>query len=144
MSDPNKNIIEGEIVGTDADATLDSSASINSLMSQMDKLKEDIAKLKDLLDAIFANDPTYQTHDQAVKEAVKVRGLTKKQILKLPQALDLSGKIADKKSLLKDMQSDLSGYLQDYSQKTGFTTFESSSGELLEIVVDYKVKRVSK
>lgn len=133
--DDNK-IQEGEI--------LTSTATINSLIQQIDQLKLDIGKHKDLLDSIFANDPTYQLHEQAVKEAVKVKSQTKKQILKLPQAQDLTGKLADKKAFLKQLQSDLSGYLQDYSRATGFTTFESDSGSLMEIVVDYKIKKISK
>lgn len=144
MSDPKNPIIEGEIIESKADGTLDTSATINSLIARIDALKEDTGNLKDMLDSIFANDPTYQMHDTAVKDAAKIRNQTKKQILKLPQALDLSNKIADKKSHLKELQSDLSGYLQDYSRTTGFTTFESTTGELLEIVVDYRFRKVNK
>lgn len=129
---------------TPADSTLDTSSTINSLITQIDQYKVDLGKYKDMLDSIFANDPTYQLHEQAVKDAAKIKNQTKKQILKLPQALDLSSKIADKKAHLKELQADLSGYLADYSQKTGFTTFESSNGELLEIVIDYKFRKVSK
>jgi len=144
MPDLKTPIIEGEIVGTDADSTLDTSATMNNIISQIDHLKEEVGKYKDMLDSIFANDATYQMHDSAVKDAAKVKSQTRKQILRLPQALDLSSKIADKKAHLKELQSDLSGYLQDYSQKTGFTTFESSAGDLLEIVVDYRYRKISK
>ena len=146
MSD--KQIIEGEIVDQSAevslaDGTLDTSATINSLISRIDDLKVSTGKLKDMLDSIFANDPTYELHDAAAKEASKVRNQTKKQILRLPQALDLNNKILDKKALLKDLQNDLSSYLSDYSRTTGFTTFESANGELLEIIVDYRFRKVS-
>ena len=146
MSDKN-DIQEAEIIETSvtpADSTLDASATINSLITRIDQTRADAGKFKDLLDSIFANDPTCQTHEVAVKEAQKIRNLTKKQIMKLPQALDLSNKIADKKAILKELQSDLSSYLQDYSKQTGFTTFESASGDLLEIVIDYRVRKISK
>jgi len=125
-----------------ADQTIDLSGLINNHLLQIDRLKEEVGQVKEMLDAIFANDPTYQTHDLAVKEAVKVRGQTKKQILKLPQALDLANRIADKKSHLKELTADLSGYLQDYSRQTGATVFETSGGELREIV--YTARLVKK
>lgn len=125
-----------------ADQTVDLSGLINNHISQIDRLKAEVGELKEMLDAIFANDPTYQTHDAAVKEAVKVRGQTKKQILKLPQALDLGNRIADKKAHVKELNTDLSGYLQDYSRGTGATTFETDTGELLEIV--YTARLVKK
>jgi hypothetical protein len=125
-----------------ADQTIDLSGLINNHILQIDRLKAEVGEVKEMLDAIFANDPTYQTHDTAVKEAVKVRGQTKKQILKLPQALDLANRIADKKSHLKELTADLSGYLQDYSRSTGATTFETEDGQLREII--YVAKLVKK
>lgn len=117
-----------------AGQTIDLSGLINNHILQIDRLKAEVGEIKEMLDAIFANDPTYQTHDAAVKEAVKVRGQTKKQIFKLPQALDLANRIADKKAHLKELAADLSGYLQDYSRTTGATTFETEDGQLRKIV----------
>ena len=65
-------------VPADPTSTIDLTGMINSTMSQVEKLKIEAGKLKEMLDDIFQNDPTYQAHDKAVKEASKIRGNTKK------------------------------------------------------------------
>jgi hypothetical protein len=122
--------------------TLDLTGLINSHISQIDRLKIEAGKLKEMLDDIFQNDPTYIEHDKAVKEASKIRGATKKQILKTPQAADLSNKILDLRSQIKERNQELSDYLQDYAKTTGTNSFETEDGTVRQIIYTARLVKV--
>lgn len=115
---------------------------IKGHISTIDKLTEEARKLKDMLDDIFANDPTYQEHDKKAKEAAKVKSGTKQQILKQPQAADLDKKLKELKSELKENQGSLSDYLQEYARMSGVNEIEGEDGEVREIV--YSAKLIKK
>lgn len=115
---------------------------IKNHIASIDKLSQEVKKLKEMLDDIFKNDPTYQQHDEKVKEATKVRQTTKQQILKRPQAADLDEKIKSLKSQLKENQTSLSDYLQEYQRLSGVNEIEGDDGEIREIV--YVAKLVKK
>ena len=115
---------------------------VKSHISQIDKLNEELKKLKEMLDDILANDSTYQEHLENAKEAAKVKTATKNQILKRPQAADLNEKIKSLKSQIKENQSSLSDYLQEYARLSGVNEIEGDDGEVREIV--YTAKLVKK
>lgn len=66
---------------------------IKSHISAIDKSQEELSKHKEMLDDILNNDLTYKEHSEKAKEANKIKANTKAQILKQPQAADLSNKI---------------------------------------------------
>jgi hypothetical protein len=148
MPDDSTPVQEAEIIDsspTAADTVVDLTGLINSHISQLEVIRHEVSELKEMLNSIFENDSTYQMHDAAVKEATKVRGNTKKQILKLPQAADLTNRIQNTKSHMKELNDALSGYLQDYARSTGATQFETEDGQVREIVYVAKlVKREPK
>jgi hypothetical protein len=148
VQDENNKIIEAEVISpvttSGTTATLDLTGLINSHIHQIDDLKIKAGKLKEMLDGIFTNDATYQEHDKAVKEAAKIRNATKKQILKLPQAADLSNQIASIRSLIKEHNDELSGYLQDYAKETGTTSFETDDGTVRQIVYIARLVKIGK
>ena len=113
---------------------MDLKDQINETLGRVDKLKEEQKKVKEMLSDIFVNDPTYQLHDTAVKDAQKTRNGTKKQIMKQPQATVLAAKIIDFKSQIKELNETLSGYLQNYQESSGLFQFEDENGEMREIV----------
>lgn len=115
---------------------------IKGHISTIDKLSEEAKKLKDMLDDIFANDPTFQEHDKLAKEAAKVKTGTKQQILKQPQAADLDKKVKELKSELKENRASLSDYLQEYARMSGVNEIEGDDGEVREIV--YSAKLIKK
>lgn len=127
---------------TKAESFVETSDLINNYMAQLDKLKEEMGKFRDMLNAIYENDETYQLHDKAVKDASSVRAKTKKQIQKQPNVADLEGKLKDFKTQIKEYSESLSEYLKLYREQTGATQFETSSGETFEIV--YVAKFVKK
>lgn len=151
-----KKVIDAEIVeekttqvslepgAPNSEIILNMESLIKGHIATIDKLTEESRKLKDMLDDIFANDPTFQEHDKKAKEAAKVKGETKKQILKQPQAADLDKKLKELKSELKENQGSLSDYLQEYARMSGVNEIEGDDGEVREIVYTAKlIKRSS-
>lgn len=148
-SSPKGEIIEAEVTqvalepgAPNSEILLNMESLIKGHMSTIDKLSEEARKLKEMLDDIFANDPTYQEHDKLAKEAAKVKQGTKQQILKQPQAADLDKKLKELKSELKENQGSLSDYLQEYARLSGVNEIEGDDGEVREIV--YSAKLIKK
>lgn len=143
-----EDVVDGEIVASDqvpvggADIIINMEGLIKSHIAQIDKLSEDAGKLKEMLDDIFENDPTFKEHDDKAKEAGKVKQKTKAEILKRPQAHDLNEKIKSLKSQIKENESSLSDYLQEYSRLAGVNEIEGEDGEVREIV--YTAKLIKK
>lgn len=118
---------------------------IKSHLAQLDLLDSELDKNKSLLDSIFANDPTYQEHEQNAKEASKIKSATKQQILKQPQAADLSNKVKSLKSQISELNGALSDYLREFQRLSGLNEIEGNDGELRQIVyVARLVKKGSK
>ncbi len=137
---PEPEVVEGEIVDSpSAQNTLDLTGLINNYLSQIEAVERDLFKMKEMLDSVYKSDPTYQTHDTAVKEAAKIRTQTKKQIQKQPQVADMLARQADHKANLKELRTHLSEYLQDYAKTTGSTQFEDAAGEVRQIVYTAKL-----
>ncbi len=141
--------VDGEIVTTESsnpqtptDILFNMEGLIKNHMSALDKLSEEQKKLKEMLDDIFNNDPTFKDHSDKAKEAAKVKQNTKAQILKQPQAKDLDDKIKSIKSQIKENQDSLSDYLQEYARLAGVNEIEGEDGEVREIV--YTARLVKK
>jgi organic radical activating enzyme len=117
--------------------------TIKNYMASIDKLQTEAKKQKEMLDDIFANDPTYQSHAEAAKQATKVKQATKAEILKRPQAKELNDRIKTMKSELKEQQGALSDYLQEYQRMSGVNEIEGEDGEVREIVYVAKLVRKS-
>jgi hypothetical protein len=148
-SKPEEEIIEAEVTqvslepgAKNSEILLNMESLIKGHMSTIDKLTEEARKHKEMLDDIFANDPTFQEHDKLAKEAAKVKQGTKQQILKQPQAADLDKKLKELKSELKENQGSLSDYLQEYARLSGVNEIEGDDGEVREIV--YSAKLIKK
>lgn len=120
-------------------------SSIKEHIVSIDTSKAELRKLKEMLSDMFSNDPTFQEHDSAVKEASKIRAKTKSELLKQPAAAALNRKVKDMSSELKDLQNALSDYLREYQRLSGSNEIEGDDGEIREIVYVAKlVKRSSR
>lgn len=132
--DEEQKIAKPLVTQTSAEILINMESLIKGHISTLDKLKEESGKLKDMLDDIFANDPTFTEHDKKAKEASKIKSETRKQILKQPQAGDLDKKIKELKSEEKENRASLSDYLQEYARLSGVNEIEGEDGEVREIV----------
>ncbi len=128
--------------GNDAVLLLKIEEMIKTHLSQVDKLREEITKYRDMVNDILANDEIFQEHDRVAKEASKIRSSTKKPIMKRPDVADLSNKLHDLRSELGDLQLGLSDYLREYQRLSGSNEIEGEDGEIREIV--YVAKLVKK
>jgi xylose isomerase len=116
---------------------------IKGHIATIDTLSEEARKIKEMLDDIFSNDPTYQEHDKLAKEAAKVKQGTKQQILKQPQAAELDKKHKELRGELKENQGSLSDYLQEYARMSGVNEIEGDDGEVREIIYNAKLIKKS-
>lgn len=111
-------------------------------IKQIDDLKIQAKKHKEMLDDIFLNDATYQEHDKKAKEAARVRSMTKSQLMKRTDVYDLAEKIKEMKTQSKELQTALTDYVREYQRLTGVNEIEDEKGALMEIV--YSVRLVRK
>lgn len=141
-----EKVIDGEVVAdgeqNGGQILVNMEAMIKNYVAAIDKLNTEAKKLKEMLDDIFNNDPTFQQHSEAAKEAAKKKGQTKAEILKRPQAKELDDKIRTLKSEAKESQGALSDYLQEYQRMSGVDEIEGEDGEVRQIV--YTAKLVKK
>ena len=126
----------------DSTVLLDLENLIKSHVSGIDKRKEELKKIKEMLNDIFVNDPTYQEHEKQAKEANKVKGATKAQLIKLPNAKELGDKIKTITSEIKETDGALSDYLREYQRMSGSNEIEGDDGQVREIV--YVAKLIKK
>ena len=74
-----------------------------------------------------------------MKEVNKIKSQTKAQIMNQPSVLQLSNKIKNARSEIKERQGALSDYLKEYQRMTGATEIEGRDGKIREIVNDAKL-----
>lgn len=116
---------------------------IKTHIKQIDEMKIQAKKHKEMLDDIFLNDPTFQEHDKKAKEAAKVRSLTKSQLMKRNDVYELAEKIKEMKTQSKELQTALTDYVREYQRMTGVNEIEDEKGALMEIVYSVRLVRKS-
>ncbi len=125
-----------------ADVLLNLESLIKSHITNIDKLKIEQKKQKEMLEDIFINDPTYKQHLDKAKEAAKVKMTTKAQIMKRSDVYQLSEKIKDIQLQLKEIEGAMSDYLREYARLSGTNEIQGEDGEVREIV--YTAKLIKK
>lgn len=115
---------------------------IKSHIASIDKLTQDLAEYRQMLEDIFNNDSTYKDHLEKAKEAAKIKTATKQQILKQPQPANLANKVKSMGSELKELKNALSDYLKEFQRMSGLNEIEGEDGEIREIV--YTAKLIKK
>lgn len=117
---------------------------IKSHIAQIDRIKVETKKHREMMADVLNNDAVYKEHDQKAKEAAKVKMQTKSQIMKQPNMMALSLKVKDNRASLKDLEGALSEYLREYGRLTGSNEIEGEDGEVREIVFSAKLIKKSK
>lgn len=149
---PQSDTIEGEVVeatgsvpatdGENAAQTIISLTNlINANLGEIDSLKEESMKHKEMLDSVLENDQTYKEHSEKAKEAARIKGNTKKEIFKRTDVKHVVEKLNEVKENLKETQEELSNYIQEYSQLSGQNYFEAADGTIQEIVYVAKLRK---
>ncbi len=127
---------------SDAESLVNIERLIQTHLERVETLREEAKKYSDMLADILINSGVYSEHEQAAKEAIKTKNITKKDLLKDPQAQELAQKAKSLKSEVKEHQASLSYFLSEYAKQTGASTFEDLNGEIRDIV--YIAKLVKK
>lgn len=115
--------------------------AIKTRIEQLDKLKEDIKPIKEMLDSFLENSDEYREKSEAAKRASKEKSGVKARLMAQPQAADNVNKINAIKEQMKDVQEGLSYYLREYQRLTGANEIEGSDGELRQIIYVAKLVR---
>lgn len=148
VDDTNNNIQEGEIV--EATASSDNSEAlillnieglIKSNISKLDKLSDELKKQNEMIQSVLDNDPTYKEHSEKAKEAARVKGNTKKEILKRPEVSHVVQKANELKSEIKEIKESQSSYLSEYQRLSGSTEIETEDGQVRQIIYVAKLVR---
>lgn len=150
-----KKLVENKEEITDAEIVSDTSVRpvdelknienlINANIQKIDKLREDIKPVGEMIESLLDADLEYAELDQKAKEAAKVRSIKKKELTNTTNGKELNEKIKSLRSELKEAREALSTYLQEYQKKTGFNEYESPDGELRQIVFTVKLVKKSK
>ncbi len=132
---PEDKVVEGELVAPEGAEELQNiTGLINTYINKIEAMTDSVKKAQEMLNDILDNDETYNLHSEKVKEANKLKGQTKQQIMRSPAAQDLAGKVKDARQSLKEMKDTLSEYLTEYARMSGSTEFEDETGQLRKIV----------
>ncbi|MFA6250354.1 MAG: hypothetical protein WC686_02485 [Candidatus Shapirobacteria bacterium] len=115
---------------------------IRNTEARLNELQKTNQTLKEMVDALLENDPSYVELDKQSKKAQKEKSVAKQQILKTPSAKETVEKIKDNQFQIKDLKVALSDYLAQYVIESGSRQVEDSNGQLLDIIYTAKlVKR---
>lgn len=142
MVDPQAQAAE---VNSDAIILLNLESLIKGHISSIEKLQLEARQHKEMLDSGMANDPTFKDHSEKAKTATQIKSATRAQIIKQPSMLTLSNKLKNFKAETRELQTELSEYLQEYQRLSGANEIEGEDGELREIINEAKlIKKSSK
>jgi hypothetical protein len=144
MDDTKPTVTVGEIVPDPNAATvlLELEQTIKTHIAQLDKNKAELKKQREMMESALMNDETYRLHTEEAKKAAAVKGKTKLQILQLPENRQLSEKVKDLATEIRELNTALSDYLREYQRMSGSSEIETDDGEIREII--YIAKLVKK
>ena len=112
---------------------------INGHIAGLDREKENLGKLSEMLSDILANDPAYKEANDKAKEITKEKTKAKANVLQQPHAHDTAFKIKDSRIEIKQLSLELSNFLTEYQKLTGSSEFEGEDGEMRQIVTTARV-----
>ena len=115
---------------------------IKNHVGSIDKISVELKQQQEMINGVMLNDETHRLQEEAVKEATKVRNITRSEILKRPDVASTSNKVKELKADLKDQKTTLSDLLQEYQRASGNNEIEVD-GTLLRIVSNSKLAKRS-
>jgi hypothetical protein len=131
-----------EPVANDATILSDLESLIKSHIRGLDTRRNDLKKVREMVNDALVNDSTYRDHEKAAKEAAKLKSATKSQILKMPANAQMVSKAQELSAEIKEMDDALSDYLREFQRISGSNEIETDDGQVREIV--YTAKLIKK
>ncbi len=130
--------LQGDTVATDGTGDqvktlLNVQAMINSALAKMQRIKEDLNPIKEMMDSYLENDEKYKQLVDLSKKATKAKSARKKELLTTDNGEELKAKMDVLKEDNQEAKEQLSYYLREYQRLTGANEIETDDGELREI-----------
>lgn len=137
-SQVNQSTIAGDAIATDGSgdqvrSLVNVEAMINSALSRMQRIKEDLKPIKEMVDSYLENDEEYDQLVEVFKKASKAKRNRKKELLATDNGQELKAKMDALKEERKEAKEQISYYLREYQRLTGTNEIETDDGELREI-----------
>lgn len=124
-----------------ATALLSLEELIKNHIESIDKLRDEIKKIREMFEDSFNNNPTYREHTERTQKVSKERNSVRQQIAKQPSVATIAQKLKDLRFDMSEQVKTLSDLLQDYHEQTGATQIETRNGQVMEIVSTAKLVR---
>lgn len=128
----------------DATMILELESMIKNSMATTDRNKNELKKLKEMLESALGNDDAYKEASEKAKEAAKVKGKAKLNVLANPATRNINEKIKDLTQEIKELNTGLSEYLREYQRLSGASEIEGEDGDVREIIYIAKLIKKSR
>lgn len=128
----------------DATMILELESMIKNSMATTDRNKNELKKLKEMLESALGNDDAYKEASEKAKEAAKVKGKAKLNVLANPATRNINEKIKDLTQEIKELNTALSEYLREYQRLSGASEIEGEDGDVREIIYIAKLIKKSR
>jgi len=112
---------------------------IKRYMGDINRLKMEMKEQRSMFNDTFENDASYHEATEKEKEVKKVKNTAKLKIAQQPGTIVVADKVKNLREELKHAQEMLSGYLEQYVQKTGQRTIEDDNGDIIQIIPSYRL-----
>lgn len=129
--EPNKAVVD----------VLEMERAIKLRISALERFKEEMKPLKEMLESTLEADLEYAELSEAAKEAARKKTVKKKELLNSSAGKEILQKLKALNDTVKENRESLSYYLQEYSRVTGAKEIEGDDGELRQIVYVAKLVR---
>lgn len=117
-----------------ASVLIDLENMIKNYISSLEANRKELKVQKEMLNDIFNNDPTYREQEAQVKDVMKAKKEIKARLSRQPNAIDLSEKVKNLTSEIREKDTALSDYLREYMRLSGANEIEDGNGVMHEIV----------
>ena len=128
----------------DATMILELENMIKNSMATTDRNKNELKKLREMLESALGNDDNYKEASEKAKEAAKVKGKAKLNVLANPATRSINEKIKDLVQEVKELNTGLSEYLREYQRLSGASEIEGEDGDVREIIYIAKLIKKSR
>jgi microcompartment protein CcmL/EutN len=125
-----------------ANTIMELESMIKNSVSTIERNKEELKKLREMVDSALTNDEGYREAAEKAKEAVKAKSKAKVNVMQNQATKNLAAKAKDLSVEVKEANLGLSEYLREYQRMTGQSEIEGDDGEVREIV--YTAKLIKK
>jgi hypothetical protein len=112
-------------------------------ISSIETLQVESKKHKEMFDDAFENSVVFRENAEKAKEAQKQKAVTRQEILKQPQMVQLADRIKTMREEMRDLRFALSDYLVEFQRLSGLKEIQDEQGEFREIINSAKAIKKS-